>query len=256
MFPAGIHQLGVPAGIHHLGVPANRYVPTCGSNKLHLLPGGRWHQHCIPWTLQVNAQQCALLQRSELQHHWPQKNLPWHADARPWICLHQDHANIPTEFIQKYKLADTDRGDWIYFKICQGCYVLPQAGILANDLLQSPLLAEGYYKAESTPGLWRHKWRPIQFCLIVDDFGVEYVGIEHFNHLLELLKRFHGVQYNMASNKFVGIDIKWDYPNCCCCISMSGYINNILIKFKHPRPASLVSPHTNACQSPMVPRLS
>jgi hypothetical protein len=46
------------------------------------------------------------------------------------------------------------------------------------------LLAEGYYEAESTPGLWRHKWRPIQFCLIVDDFGVEYVGIEHFDHLL------------------------------------------------------------------------
>jgi hypothetical protein len=27
----------------------------------------------------------------------------------------------------------------------------------------------------------------------VDDFGVEYVGIEHFNHLLDLLKKYHGV---------------------------------------------------------------
>ena len=34
-----------------------------------------------------------------------------------------------------------------------------------------------YYEARTTPGLWRQKnWRPIQFCLIVDDFGVEYVG--------------------------------------------------------------------------------
>ena len=41
----------------------------------------------------------------------------------------------------------------------------------------------------------------------------------------------------MASDKFAGIDIKWDYPNCCCCISMPGYINNVLIKFKHPRPS-------------------
>ena len=24
---------------------------------------------------------------------------------------------------------------WIYFKFCQGCYGLPQAGILANDLV-------------------------------------------------------------------------------------------------------------------------
>jgi hypothetical protein len=28
-----------------------------------------------------------------------------------------------------------------------------QAGILANDLLRSRLLTEGYYEAESTPGL-------------------------------------------------------------------------------------------------------
>ncbi len=37
----------------------------------------------------------------------------------------------------------------------------------------------------------------------------------------------------MASNKFVGIDIKWDYATCRCCISIPGYIKNLLIKFKH-----------------------
>ncbi len=83
----------------------------------------------------------------------------------------------------------------------QVCYGLPQAGIPANELLRSRLLAEGYYEAESTSGLWRHKWLPIQFCLVVDNFGIEYVGIELFNHLLDLLKRFHGVQYNMAGDK-------------------------------------------------------
>jgi hypothetical protein len=94
--------------------------------------------------------------------------------------------DIPAEFIEEYKLAGTDRDGWIYFEIRRVCYGLPQAGILANDLLRSRLLAEGYYEVDSTPGLWRHKWRPIQFCLIVDDFGVEYVGIEHFNHLLDV----------------------------------------------------------------------
>jgi len=97
-------------------------------------------------------------------------------------------------------------------------------------------LTEGYYEAESTPGLWCHKWRPIQFCLIVDDFGVEYVGIKHFNHLLDVLKKFHGVQFNMAGDKFAGINIKWDNANCRCGISMPGYIKNLLIKFKHPHP--------------------
>jgi hypothetical protein len=97
-------------------------------------------------------------------------------------------------------------------------------------------VAEGYYKAASTPGLWCHKWRPIQFCLLVDNFGVKYVGIEHFNHLLDLLKKFHGVQCNMSGDEFAGIDIKWDYVGCRCRISIPDYIENLLIKFKHPWP--------------------
>ncbi len=70
---------------------------------------------------------------------------------------------------------------------------------------------------------------------MVDNFGVEYDGLEHFNHLRDVLKKFHGVQFNMPGNKFAGIDIKWDYTTPQCCISMPDYIKNILIKFKHPR---------------------
>jgi hypothetical protein len=65
---------------------------------------------------------------------------------------------------------------------------------------------------------------------------LEYVGIEHFNRLRDVLKKFHGVQFNMAGNKFVGIVIRWGYATCRCCISMPGYIENLLIKFKHPCP--------------------
>ena len=144
--------------------------------------------------------------------------------------------DIPAEFIDKYSLADKARNGWIYFKIRQGCYGLPQSGILANNLLCSCLELEGYFEAASTPGLGHHKWRPIQFCLIVDDFGVEYVGIEHFNHLLDVLKKYHGIQFNIEGTKFAGIDIKWDYASRRCRISMEGYIDNLLIKFNHARP--------------------
>ncbi len=48
--------------------------------------------------------------------------------------------------------------------------------------------------------------------------------------------RFHGVQFNMAGKKLAGISIKWDYPGRRCRLSMPGYIDNLLIKFKHPRP--------------------
>jgi hypothetical protein len=115
-----------------------------------------------------------------------------------YVCI--DISDIPQELIGKYTLTGLDPDGWVYFEIRQGCYGLPQAGILTNDLLRTRLKAKGFYEAASTPGLWCHKWRPIQFCLIVDDFGVEYVGQEHFTYLLDILKKFHGIQYNMAGN--------------------------------------------------------
>jgi hypothetical protein len=126
-----------------------------------------------------------------------------------YVCI--NILDIPNEFIDKYKLTGLDSDGSIYFQICQGCYCLPQSGILANDLFCSCLKAKGFYKAASTLGLWCHKWRPIQFCLIIDDFGVKYVGLEHFNYLLGVLKKFHGVQYNMAGNKFAFMHIEWGY---------------------------------------------
>jgi hypothetical protein len=159
-----------------------------------------------------------------------------------YVCI--KILDIPDEFIDKYKLIGQDQDGLIYFKICQGCYGLPQAGILANNLLCSRLKAEGFYEVASLPGLWCHKWQPIQFCLIVDNFGVEYVGLEHFNYLFSVLKKSHGVQYNMAGDKFAGMDIEWDYAACCCRISMPGYISTLLLKFKHPHPAKLqLSPY-------------
>jgi hypothetical protein len=46
-----------------------------------------------------------------------------------------------------------DHNGWIYFEIQCGCYGLPQAGILANNLLCGCLEKEGYYKAATKPGL-------------------------------------------------------------------------------------------------------
>jgi hypothetical protein len=44
-------------------------------------------------------------------------------------------ADIPQEFINEYKLNKLARDSWIYFKMRHGIYSLPQAGILANNLL-------------------------------------------------------------------------------------------------------------------------
>jgi hypothetical protein len=134
-------------------------------------------------------------------------------------------------------------------KFARDVMVFPKQ-VSANGLLRTRLKAKGYYKAATTPGLWRHKWRPIQFCLIVDDVGVEYMGIEHFN--LSLLKKYHGVQFNMAGDKFASIDIKWDYASQCCHISMLGYMDKSNSNIPcHP---SRTACHTNACLLPMAPK--
>ena len=67
-------------------------------------------------------------------------------------------------------------------------YGLPQSDSLANKLLKKRLRSHEYYQCPTTPGLWRHRWGPIVFTLIVDDFGVKYMGKHHADHLLNALR--------------------------------------------------------------------
>ena len=86
---------------------------------------------------------------------------------------------IPDEIMQAYDLLSLVTDGWVYIKIVKGMYGLPQAGKLANDLLKKRLAMWGYYPVQFTPGLWRHVWRPTTFTLVVDYFGVKFVGKEH-----------------------------------------------------------------------------
>ncbi len=66
---------------------------------------------------------------------------------------------IPDEIICQYNLRDlVDEQGWVYVEIQMGMYSPPQAGILANKLLEQQLTAKGYYHCQHTPGLWRHVW--------------------------------------------------------------------------------------------------
>ncbi|KAL7525791.1 hypothetical protein ACHAWF_001507, partial [Thalassiosira exigua] len=82
--------------------------------------------------------------------------------------------DIPFKFRDEYKLDSYARGNWVDYEALRGAYGLPQSNKLANDLLRKRLEAAGYFEAPTTPSLWRHTWRPVEFVLIVYDFGVEY----------------------------------------------------------------------------------
>ena len=102
-------------------------------------------------------------------------------------------SKIPQEFGDEYKLQKYAHNSWVYFECVRGAYGLSQSSILANNFLRSRLKKEVYYETETTPGLWRHKWCPIMLYLIVDDFGVEYVGKQNANHLDMVIKKYHNI---------------------------------------------------------------
>jgi hypothetical protein len=94
---------------------------------------------------------------------------------------------IPDKFIKQYNLEAIAHNGHVYAQINGGMYGLPQAGKLANDLLVDRLTAAGYIQSKHVNGLFKHTTLPIQFCLIVDDFGVKYVGRDNALHLVNLL---------------------------------------------------------------------
>jgi hypothetical protein len=84
--------------------------------------------------------------------------------------------------------------------------------------------------------LWKHKWRPITFALIVDDFGVQYTGIEHAQHLLSALQEDYTVTTDWEGKKFAGIDLAWDYHKRTCRLTMNGYIDELRLTLGHNDP--------------------
>jgi hypothetical protein len=158
-------------------------------------------------------------------------------------------ADILQEFIDKYKLNKLARDSWVYFEMRRGMYGLPQAGILANNLLRDRLAKFDNYKAATTPGLWGHKWCPVMFALIVDDFAIQYVGNAHLDdHLCQALKKNYEVSEEINGTRFAGMTLKWNYSpnhaNRSCHLSMPSYIYNICTKYKDPMLTKCqLSPH-------------
>ena len=51
-----------------------------------------------------------------------------------------------------------------------------------------------FFEVPHTPGLFSHNTIPVWFTLCVDDFGVKYVGKEHADYLMGVLKLFYTIE--------------------------------------------------------------
>jgi hypothetical protein len=147
--------------------------------------------------------------------------------------------DIPKEIIDEYKLKQlVDKDGSIYLEAVKGMYGLPQSGLIANELLEKRLNKNGYYQSKLVPGLWKHKTRPICFTLVVDDFGVKYVGKEHALHLKSVIEQHYKVSADWSGTRYIGITIDWDYARRKVHLSMPGYKDKALKQFQHQRPSS------------------
>jgi hypothetical protein len=152
---------------------------------------------------------------------------------------------IPQEIIDEYNASKFIKDGYIYVEIVKGMYGLKQAGLIANQLLEKRLAKYGFAPTKHTHGLWRHETRPIQFALVVDDFGIEYTNEADAQYLLDALDHhYEAVSKDWNGSIFCGISLKWDYKNRTVDLSMPGYINKVLHKFQHRKPTRPVNqPH-------------
>ena len=95
---------------------------------------------------------------------------------------------FPQHVIKEYNLLEKVYKGCVWIKIRRSIYGIPQSEKLANEYLRKNLAPHGYYELKHTPGLWKHISRPIQFTLIVDDFGVKYTRQKDAEHLLGILE--------------------------------------------------------------------
>jgi hypothetical protein len=133
-------------------------------------------------------------------------------------------AVFPEHVREQYNLHEHAKNGFVYLELREAIYGLPQAGALTNKLLQKSLAPHGYYEVAHTPGLWHHVTRPILFTLVVDDFGVKYVGREHAEHLIRVLKEHYTMSIDWDGALYYGIQLDWNYNNRILDISMPNYI--------------------------------
>jgi hypothetical protein len=131
-------------------------------------------------------------------------------------------SSLPQETIDKYDLIELAQDGKVYIEIQKGMYGFPQAGILANELLQRNLAKDCYRTTQHTHGLWKHDNHLFSFSLslVVDDFGVKYVGREHAEHLMECIKKNYNISSDWNGSAYCGLTLEWDYTNRTVDVSM------------------------------------
>jgi len=64
---------------------------------------------------------------------------------------------------------------------------------------------EGYFQSQIVPALWKHESKPIQFVLVVDNFGIKYPKKGYLDHLIQMLEKYYDVSVDLEVKGFMKI---------------------------------------------------
>jgi hypothetical protein len=145
-------------------------------------------------------------------------------------------SSLPQEIIDEFGIMELAHDGRVYIESQKGMYGLPQAGLLTNKVLQRRLALDGYHPTEYTHGLWKHETRPVWFSLVVDDFGIKYIGCGNAEHLMAEIKKNYDISSDWTGSVYCGLKIDWDSTNGTVDLSMPGYTKAALHEYQHPSP--------------------
>ena len=129
-------------------------------------------------------------------------------------------AMLSEEIITQYNLLQLAPNGWVYLEIRKGMPGLKHAGCITNDRLKIHLAKFGHPPVARNPSLWKHATKDICFSLVVDNFGVKYVGKDTADHIIQALKKLYTISIDWTGSLYCGLTINRDYDKSICDISM------------------------------------
>jgi len=141
--------------------------------------------------------------------------------------------HIPAEIQLRYNMAAFAHNGYVLMEVNRSIYGLPQAGKLSQDRLVAHLTSHGYKQCTQTPCLFIHESNGIAFTLVVDDFLIKYQTQTSIDHLTAALRELYVITTNFnTTQKYVGITLTHNRAAGTIDMSMPGYVQKALLRFK------------------------
>jgi hypothetical protein len=169
----------------------------------------------------------------------------------PWCASCFDLARISNIFAKGIKFLEEGGGqerfveNGVWQKWCCGHYLVRPVFLyfLLCDFVSCGKKGGKVTHRTLIPGLWKHKTRPIQITLVVDDSGIKYIGKEHAQHLKNTLKEHYKLTCNWTGKQYIKITLDWDYNKCHVHLFMPNYVQKALKQFQHKAGKLQHAPH-------------